>query len=143
MPDNSGDAPSGLAEDRIAALEAGFAGLTELLEALRVTFSGLVVILLPSPARPLVALPRRAPSTTHRLAQSSEERLHSPVVIVIDEYSGLLRSDLEHILGALQPHRIRTAEVFETRISVDDVPVQIGLIKQEELVLGERVRADI
>eukprot|EP00873_Tetraselmis_striata_P034438 jgi/Tetstr1/454702/TSEL_041588.t1 len=35
MPDNSGDAPSGLAEDRIAALEAGFAGLTELLEALR------------------------------------------------------------------------------------------------------------
>eukprot|EP00873_Tetraselmis_striata_P027249 jgi/Tetstr1/447513/TSEL_034893.t1 len=36
MPDNSGDAPSGLAEDRIAALEAGFAGLTELLEALRI-----------------------------------------------------------------------------------------------------------
>eukprot|EP00873_Tetraselmis_striata_P005493 jgi/Tetstr1/425757/TSEL_016176.t1 len=35
MPDNSGDAPGGLAEDRIAALEAGFAGLTELLEALR------------------------------------------------------------------------------------------------------------
>eukprot|EP00873_Tetraselmis_striata_P039722 jgi/Tetstr1/459986/TSEL_005310.t1 len=35
MPDNSGDASSGLAEDRIAALEAGFAGLTELLEALR------------------------------------------------------------------------------------------------------------
>eukprot|EP00873_Tetraselmis_striata_P002005 jgi/Tetstr1/422269/TSEL_013114.t1 len=35
MPDNSGDAPSGLAEDRIAALEAGFAGLTELLKALR------------------------------------------------------------------------------------------------------------
>eukprot|EP00873_Tetraselmis_striata_P015306 jgi/Tetstr1/435570/TSEL_024473.t1 len=35
MPDNSGDAPSGLAEDRIAALEAGFAGLTELMEALR------------------------------------------------------------------------------------------------------------
>eukprot|EP00873_Tetraselmis_striata_P021404 jgi/Tetstr1/441668/TSEL_029893.t1 len=35
MLDNSGDAPSGLAEDRIAALEAGFAGLTELLEALR------------------------------------------------------------------------------------------------------------
>eukprot|EP00873_Tetraselmis_striata_P043372 jgi/Tetstr1/463636/TSEL_008497.t1 len=34
MPDNSGNAPSGLAEDRIAALEAGFAGLTELLEAL-------------------------------------------------------------------------------------------------------------
>eukprot|EP00873_Tetraselmis_striata_P027287 jgi/Tetstr1/447551/TSEL_034930.t1 len=73
----------------------------------------------------------------------NEERLHSPVVIVLDEYSGLLRSDLEHILGALQPHRIRTAEVCETRISVDDVPVQIGLIKQEELVLGERVSADI
>eukprot|EP00873_Tetraselmis_striata_P011095 jgi/Tetstr1/431359/TSEL_021050.t1 len=35
MPDNSGDAPGGLAENRIAALEAGFAGLTELLEALR------------------------------------------------------------------------------------------------------------
>eukprot|EP00873_Tetraselmis_striata_P044940 jgi/Tetstr1/465204/TSEL_009910.t1 len=34
MHDNSGDAPSGLAEDRIAALEAGFAGLTELLEAM-------------------------------------------------------------------------------------------------------------
>eukprot|EP00873_Tetraselmis_striata_P018514 jgi/Tetstr1/438778/TSEL_027287.t1 len=73
----------------------------------------------------------------------SEERLHSPVVIVLDEYSGLHRSDLEHILGALQPHRIRTAEVCETRISVDDVPVQIGLVKQEELVLGERVRTDI
>eukprot|EP00873_Tetraselmis_striata_P016366 jgi/Tetstr1/436630/TSEL_025426.t1 len=73
----------------------------------------------------------------------SEERLHSPVVIVLDEYSGLLRNDLEHILGALQPHRIRTAEVCETRMSVDDVPVQIGLIKQEELVLGEGVSADI
>eukprot|EP00873_Tetraselmis_striata_P014395 jgi/Tetstr1/434659/TSEL_023750.t1 len=73
----------------------------------------------------------------------SEERLHSPVVIVFDEYGGLPRSDLEHILGALQPHRIRTAEVCETRISVDDVPVLIVLIKQEELVLGERVRADI
>eukprot|EP00873_Tetraselmis_striata_P044984 jgi/Tetstr1/465248/TSEL_009950.t1 len=36
MPDNSGDAPSGLAEDRIAALYAGFAGLAELLEALRI-----------------------------------------------------------------------------------------------------------
>eukprot|EP00873_Tetraselmis_striata_P042293 jgi/Tetstr1/462557/TSEL_007545.t1 len=36
MPDNSGDAPSGLAKDRIAAMEAGFAGLTELLKALRI-----------------------------------------------------------------------------------------------------------
>eukprot|EP00873_Tetraselmis_striata_P029539 jgi/Tetstr1/449803/TSEL_036867.t1 len=73
----------------------------------------------------------------------SEERQHSPVVVVLDEYSGMLRSDLEHILGALQPNRIRTVEVCETRIIVDDVPVQVGLVKLEELALGERVRADI
>eukprot|EP00873_Tetraselmis_striata_P039870 jgi/Tetstr1/460134/TSEL_005450.t1 len=56
MPDNSGDAPSGL--DRIAALEAGFAGLAELLEALRSDFSGLVVSV-PKPHRggPSAAVP--------------------------------------------------------------------------------------
>eukprot|EP00873_Tetraselmis_striata_P026378 jgi/Tetstr1/446642/TSEL_034164.t1 len=71
MPDNSGDAPSGLAEDRMGALEAGFAaGLRSFWKPYEVTFSGLVALLLPTPARPLVALPRRAPSTTHRLAQS-------------------------------------------------------------------------
>eukprot|EP00873_Tetraselmis_striata_P023510 jgi/Tetstr1/443774/TSEL_031762.t1 len=72
MPDTSGDAPSGLAEDRIAALEAGFAGLAELLKPYGATFSNLVVLLLSSPARPLVALPRQAPAgtTTHRLARS-------------------------------------------------------------------------
>eukprot|EP00873_Tetraselmis_striata_P024689 jgi/Tetstr1/444953/TSEL_032771.t1 len=67
----------------------------------------------------------------------------APAIIVLDEYRGMLRSDLEHVLGALHPHRIRTVEVWETRISVGDVPDHVGLVKQEELVLGERVRADI
>eukprot|EP00873_Tetraselmis_striata_P007083 jgi/Tetstr1/427347/TSEL_017514.t1 len=64
MHDNSGDAPSGLAEDRIAALEAGFAGLTELLEALRSDFqrpSG------STPAEP------RAPASSAAAASSQHD----------------------------------------------------------------------
>eukprot|EP00873_Tetraselmis_striata_P004329 jgi/Tetstr1/424593/TSEL_015118.t1 len=73
MPDNSGDAPSGLAEDRIAALEAGFAGLSlrSFWKPYGVTFSGLVVLLLPSPRAP--ASSAAAASSQHDAPARAEQ----------------------------------------------------------------------
>eukprot|EP00873_Tetraselmis_striata_P020903 jgi/Tetstr1/441167/TSEL_029425.t1 len=83
MPDNSGDAPSGLAENRASPrMRPVLRGLRSLWKPYEVTFSSLVVLHLPSPARPLVTPPRRALSTTHWLAQSLFPR-PSPTAVAL------------------------------------------------------------
>eukprot|EP00873_Tetraselmis_striata_P017238 jgi/Tetstr1/437502/TSEL_026181.t1 len=101
MPDNSGDAPSGLAENRASPrMRPVLRGLRSFWKPYEVTFSSLVVLLLPSPARPLVTPPRRAPSTTHRLAQSRFPR-PSPtaVALVLLPLPYLVWEEWAHLIG--------------------------------------------